>query len=117
MDFFVSLLLQAQTGQADPISGGAGWVGAGLLGLVLGWMFFWHLPAKDRQVERLLEIFTNERDADRQARKVQSDHCKATLDRVCDQFKEDMHAERAACDRRNDGIAKAIEVLANRIKT
>lgn len=36
---------------ADPISGGAGWVGAGLLGLVLGWLLLVHLPAKDKQLE------------------------------------------------------------------
>lgn len=44
-------LLTAQAAPAvDPISGGAGWVGAGLLGLVLAWLFFWYLPAKDKQL-------------------------------------------------------------------
>lgn len=37
----------AQT--VDPISGGAGWIGAGLLGLVLGWLLLVHLPAKDKR--------------------------------------------------------------------
>lgn len=41
---------------ADPISGGAGWVGAGLLGLVLGWLLLVHLPAKDKQLKDLLEL-------------------------------------------------------------
>lgn len=45
------LLAQA----ADPISGGAGWIGAGLLGMVLCWVFFVHLPAKDKQVKELME--------------------------------------------------------------
>lgn len=45
--------LLAQT--TDPISGGAGWVGAGLLGLVLAWLFFFHLPAKDKQ---LMDVLT-----------------------------------------------------------
>lgn len=39
----------------DPISGGAGWVGAGLLGAVLAWLMFIHLPAKDKQVTGLIE--------------------------------------------------------------
>jgi gas vesicle protein len=40
---------------ADPISGGAGWVGAGLLGMVLGWLLIIHLPAKDKQLQTLLD--------------------------------------------------------------
>lgn len=39
--------------EADPISGGAGWIGAGLLGAVLAWLLLKHLPAKDDQIERL----------------------------------------------------------------
>jgi hypothetical protein len=46
-------LLLAQA--VDPISGGAGWVGAGLLGLVLAWLLFIHLPAKDKQLAVLIE--------------------------------------------------------------
>lgn len=38
----------------DPISGGAGWVGAGLLGAVLAWLLLVHLPAKDKQLNDLL---------------------------------------------------------------
>jgi hypothetical protein len=40
---------------SDPLAGGAGWVGAGLLGLVLGWLLLVHLPAKDKQLKDLLE--------------------------------------------------------------
>lgn len=39
----------------DPISGGAGWVGAGLLGAVLGWLLLKHLPEKDRQQKELID--------------------------------------------------------------
>lgn len=45
----------AQGASVDPISGGAGWVGAGLLGLVLAWLLFIHLPAKDKQLAGLIE--------------------------------------------------------------
>jgi intracellular sulfur oxidation DsrE/DsrF family protein len=39
----------------DPISGGAGWVGTGLLGLILAWLLLRHLPDKDRIVLELVE--------------------------------------------------------------
>lgn len=42
-------------GQADPIAGGAGWVGAGLLGLVLSWLLLKHLPDKDKQIKEFQE--------------------------------------------------------------
>ncbi len=38
----------------DPISGGAGWVGAGLLGGVLAWLMFVRLPATDRALEKAM---------------------------------------------------------------
>lgn len=38
----------------DPISGGAGWVGTGLLGTVLCWLLLKHLPDKDKQIKELL---------------------------------------------------------------
>ena len=46
---------QAVTPDISAIAGGAGWAGAGLLGLVLGWLMLWHLPAKDRQIHLLIE--------------------------------------------------------------
>ncbi len=43
----------------DPISstlgGGAGWVGAGLLGGVLAWLLFIHLPGKDKQLKDFID--------------------------------------------------------------
>lgn len=38
----------------DSLSGGAGWIGAGLLGAVLCWLLLKHLPAKDTQLEKLI---------------------------------------------------------------
>ncbi len=35
--------------------GAAGWVGAGMLGMVLSWLFFVHLPAKDKMLVALVE--------------------------------------------------------------
>lgn len=47
-----SVVLLAQIA-ADPISGGAGWIGAGLLGAVLAWLMFVHLPGKDKLIREL----------------------------------------------------------------
>lgn len=41
--------------QATDLGAGAGWAGAGLLGLVLGWLLLKHLPEKDEQIERLIK--------------------------------------------------------------
>lgn len=40
----------------SPITGGAGWAGAGLLGLVLAWLLLKHLPDKDKQLTELIKI-------------------------------------------------------------
>lgn len=47
-----ALLLLAQT---ESIPGGAGWVGAGLLGLVLSWLLLKHLPDKDKQLKDIMD--------------------------------------------------------------
>jgi len=47
-------LLLAQAA-IEPLAGGSGWVGAGLLGLVLSWLLMVHLPAKDKQIRDLME--------------------------------------------------------------
>jgi hypothetical protein len=39
---------------------GSGWAGAGLLGMVLGWLLLVHLPAKDKM---LLQLVTSKDDA------------------------------------------------------
>lgn len=49
------LFLLAQN--ADPLSGGAGWIGAGLLGLVLSWLLLKHLPEKDKMILGIIERY------------------------------------------------------------
>lgn len=53
---FAILLAQASD-PSDPLSGGAGWVGAGLLGAVLAWLLFIHLPAKDKLITNLMDRY------------------------------------------------------------
>ena len=50
----VAALLFAQEGPTV-LAPGAGWVGAGLLGLILSWLAFRHLPEKDAMIERLIK--------------------------------------------------------------
>ncbi len=60
---------------------GAGWVGAGLLGSVLGWLLLKHLPANDAQIERLVDKF------DAQLRETRNDF-KDSLRDLVDTIKE-----------------------------
>lgn len=50
------LLAIALAQATDPISDGAGWIGAGLLGAVLSWLLLKHLPDKDRQMREMMTI-------------------------------------------------------------
>lgn len=50
-----SLVAQA----SDPISGGAGWVGTGLLGSVLGWLLLKYLPDKDKQLKEMMSVHSD----------------------------------------------------------
>jgi len=75
---------------ADPISGGAGWVGAGLLGLLLGWLLIIHLPAKDKILKDFMEAkdihvqkMTEKFEA---SLKVIAEHCEQELERVINIF-------------------------------
>lgn len=48
------LALVFAEGGLEALSGGSGWFGAGLLGVLLAWLLGVHLPAKDKQMERLI---------------------------------------------------------------
>ena len=54
------LLLLAENADANALSGGAGWVGTGLLGSVLAWLLWVHLPAKDKQAKEVAEAHAAE---------------------------------------------------------
>ena len=52
--------------QPDPISGGAGWVGASFLGLVLSWLLLKHLPDMLKLIREMVTEFRKETEAQRQ---------------------------------------------------
>ena len=73
--------LASQT--ADSLSGGAGWVGAGLLGLVLSWLLLKHLPDKAKEyreeIDRHLEAEASQRANHIELEKEQRNEYRATL--------------------------------------
>jgi hypothetical protein len=64
--FFLLLIAQSSAAAATELGGGAGWVGAGLLGVVLWWLAFYHLPARDKQLGDMTMLMLNEIKAERQ---------------------------------------------------
>jgi hypothetical protein len=87
MAWLLSVIAEAQT---DPISGGAGWIGAGLLGAVLAWLMFVHLPGlqkqlkefvaeKDCQIKELIKAAADERQLDRTSRQNANEVFRAVL--------------------------------------
>lgn len=50
MTIAILLVIAQAVAPPDIINGGAAWVGTGLLGSVLAWIFFVHIPAKDKQL-------------------------------------------------------------------
>ncbi len=107
-------MLIALLAQTEALSGGSGWVGAGLLGLILAWLLLVHLPSKDKQLKDLLdsrdrlmsEQLTAERDScekrhsenlaetrlERQARDKRHDEVMTEFQRSHDDDKETRHA-------------------------
>lgn len=49
-------ILLAQIPTTDAANIASGWIGVGLLGPVLAWLLWVHLPAKDKQIKDLLEV-------------------------------------------------------------
>lgn len=91
--FQVATIVMAQSG-VDPLSGGAGWVGAGLLGAVLGWLLLKHLPDQQKHAEKITSEYTaslkdtNQRHSDAVSKVVE--HCDRSA-----------NAEREASERRH----------------
>lgn len=57
LPFLVTAAEGTKSTATETIAGGAGWVGAGLLGSVLAWLLFIHIPTKDKQAKEKDELF------------------------------------------------------------
>lgn len=102
------LLLIAQVDPAG-LSGGAGWVGAGLLGAVLGWLLLKHLPDKDRQFDKHTEGARS--------------HVEKVLDRAMTEMAtqradhhEQLRQERENTERRHVENATAVRAIIEELK-
>jgi len=88
------LLTLLQVSSTPPVQtlfengGAAGWTGVGLLGVVLGWLFGWHLPAKDKQIS---EIYTGHTE---HVEKLNAMHA-AIVEKMTEKFSKEMSDMRA----------------------
>ena len=84
------ILAQQTSAEATILAGNAGWVGTGLLGAVLSWIFFWHLPAKDKQLKELMDsqlsYSREERKNFREALDKIVEHCSQENQRLTDKL-------------------------------
>lgn len=112
--WFLTGMLLAQQPLPDPLSGGSGWAGAGLLGLVLGWLLLWHLPKKDEQILTLVEskdqalreqheefTATLKELVDEKGRsdKEQRERFAIAIDSLMRDFRQESSLERQACEK------------------
>lgn len=91
MDIHLPIVLLTLIAQGEALSGvGSGWAGAGLLGGVLAWLLFIHLPNKDKQI---IDLLTTK---DKQ------------ITELAAVFKSEATAERMACERHFETLATSI---------
>lgn len=117
-----SALCFAQVAQSsDPLSGGAGWMGAGLLGVVLAWLLLLHLPAKDKQMKEMIEVQAKERLEERLSREKVAETLKVSMAESAKehtsnlkefqlQHIKDAERDREAFMNRNKNIEAAIQL-------
>lgn len=88
---------------------GSGWAGAGLLGMVLGWLLLVHLPAKDKMLLQLI---------DSKDKAIAANDAK--VDGLVTAFREELSANRTEImEHCKDELARVVtakvqELLANR---
>jgi hypothetical protein len=107
-------------GPADLLGGASGWAGAGLLGAVLSWLLLKHLPAKDTQIEKLVD---SKDEAVREARVDYLNECKEQRKACTEDAKEGRasqerqlatalsHASKIVHDEREAGERRLTSVL------
>lgn len=109
--------------QAEPLGGASGWTGAGLLGLVLAWLLFKHLPDKDRMTTALVDkhdaataAIVEKHDLSTsgltEAFRAELAEMRKTFERDSaanrETFKAETLAERQACDKHFETLAGAV---------
>ncbi len=103
---FCALLLATEV---DQVGGNAGWVGAGLLGAVLTWLMFKHLPDKDRQVNDLIKRKDESVAAVMVLNESQRKEYTLTLLAMTADFRAEAGAERIACEKHYATLATSMQ--------
>jgi uncharacterized protein YicC (UPF0701 family) len=105
----------------DPLSGSSGWVGTGMLGAIMAWLLYVHLPAKDKQILGLIES------RDKLVEKLTADF-RASLDSLLaqgsskdkelrDDFKMSLQKITDHCEKEVNGTVEALRREVDRIST
>lgn len=81
------LWLWAQMNDITGIISLGGWAGAGLLGCVLAWLLFLHLPNKDKQLKEFIDA------KDRHVETMVA-NCETEIQSLADQFAKQLHESR-----------------------
>lgn len=112
----IALLAQMPVDPTTGWTGPAALTAAGLLALVLFWLGAKHLPAKDSQILKLLEMASLDRDKDRSIRDRMSETITKVVADLIAQHRTDAEADRAAFMVRNSNVEEAIRMQTRELK-
>lgn len=115
-------LLLAQTTPPNGLAGDSGWLGAGLLGLVLAWLLWVHLPAKDKQIreliadkdtqlEKLITAWSVDREKDRVSRHEVTNAFQKAITDLHTQHEQDAEKDRSAFLARTSGFMVELRTM------
>jgi hypothetical protein len=103
--YALALIILLAQSVPDSVSGTAGWVGTGLLGAVMSWLLFVHLPGKDKQLtvlmaakDEIAETILKQQWANFERMeigyhndlKMVAEHCKQELEAITRQFNHEL---------------------------
>lgn len=98
------------------IFGGAGWAGADILGLVLGWLLLKHLPSKDQQLKEFIAakdaVLLAQADACDKERRAQREDFRVALQQISTHQDAQMLSLITTMHREIDALSQTIKTLA-----
>lgn len=112
----VLLVLGEAINDPSVLGGYSGWAGAGLLGLVLAWLLFVHLPAKDKQIMAMLDVASQEREKERTSRHTIANLYQTALGQLTTEHKEDAEKDREAFLKRQERLEDGIKLQTAELK-
>lgn len=132
------MLIAQLTSAGGDLGGYSGWAGAGLLGLVLAWLLFKHLPDKDRQlkdmldandrqlkevvmiadsrIEAIMKAQLEERKEDRTSRHNLANMFQASISQLQTEHNKDAEKDRESFFKRQDRLEDALKLQTAELK-